>query len=198
MVRTTNRWRGRPRPRLLTLTLLLFVALTAPAQAPARKSPAQTQIEATTRALLEALKSGAPEKVVPFLSPRGVVVDMDGERATLAEIRKQVAGKTGLYCRWFDTACLKREMQDQSGGVFTQRTSEPRSYREILLLATTRQLTGAIDPDRPGQGSASVCLRGPKLSGASGEEAGYLLEFGFERVGGQWRLALEEGNFAGC
>lgn len=194
MVNATHSPRGRA-PRLL---LLLLAALLAVAQAPPqprKKSAAERRLEATTRSFLAALQAGSPAAVTPYLSPRGVTVDMDGERASLAEIRKQFAARTGLYCRWFDTPCLKKEMDDQSGGVFTQRTSEPRSYRELLRLATRRDLTVLVDLDTPAQGSASVCLHGPKLSA---EGAGYLLEFGFERVGGQWRLALEEGNFAGC
>lgn len=196
MVKTAKGYRARPRARLLTFVFL--ATLLASSQAP-KRSPAERQLESTTRSFLTALQSGSPAAVTPFLSSRGVVVDMDGERATLPEIRKQFAGKTGLYCRWFDTACLKQEMEDQSGGVFTQRTSEPRAYRDILRLAATRKLIVSIDPDHPGQGSAAVCLHGPKLSGGSKEDGtGYLLEFGFERIGGQWRLALEEGNFAGC
>ncbi len=189
----TRVWRGRPRPRLLTAVLLLF-ATVAPAQAP-KQSAAERQLATTTKALVAALKSGAPDTVFPYLSSKGVVVDMDGERASLAEIHKQFAQKRGLYCRWFDSVCLRQEMQDQSGGVFTQRTSEPRSYREILRLAESSEFNVTVDPDSPRQGEASVCLRGAKLSN---DGAGYLLEFGFERVGAAWKLSLEEGNFAGC
>jgi hypothetical protein len=175
------------------LTLIL-VAISAPAQAP-KQSAAERQLAVTTKALVAALKSGSPDSVFPYLSPKGVVVDMDGERASLAEIRQQFAHKRGLYCRWFDTPCLKQEMQDQSGGVFTQRTSEPRSYREILRLAESSDLHVSVEPDSPREGEASVCLHGAKLSS---DGAGYLLEFGFERVGAAWKLSLEEGNFAGC
>jgi hypothetical protein len=186
-------WRGRPRPRHLVLTLFLL-ALAAPAQPP-RQSAAEHQLELTARQFVAAIKAGTTASVVAYLSPKGVVVDMDGERASLADIRKQFAGRTGLYCRWFDTDCLKREMADQSGGVFTQRTTEPRSYREILRLADKAEYSTSIDPDSPRQGEASVCLHGPQLSN---DGAGYLLEFGFERTAAGWRLALEEGNFAGC
>ena len=176
---------------------LLSLALAAPAQPPAGKPPAaQRQLESTARAFVAALKTGAPAAVLPYLSPRGLVLDMDGERATLAEVRRQFAHKSGLYCRWFDTPCLKQEIENQSGGVFTQRTSEPRSYRDILQLADRAEFTVALDPDTPSQGSASVCLRGPRLSPDA--NGGYLLEFGFERTAGGWKLALEEGNFAGC
>ena len=92
---------------------------------------------------------------------------MDGERVPLAEVRRQFAAQTGLYCRWFDTPCLRKEMEDQSGGVFTQRTSEPRSYRDIVRVAEKAEFTVAIDPDTPTQGSASVCLHGPQLSPGS-------------------------------
>jgi hypothetical protein len=186
-------YRSRPRLRHLFLTLTLL-ALSAPAQPP-RQSAAERQLEATTRALVAAIKAGTPAGVMPYLSPKGVVVDMDGERASLPDIRKQFAGKSGLYCRWFDTDCLKREMQDQSGGVFTQRTSEPRSYRDLLRFADKAEFAAAVDPDSPRQGEASVCLHGAQLSS---DGAGYLLEFGFERTAAGWRLALEEGNFAGC
>lgn len=192
MVTATHSCRRHPRP--LGLALLLLVALAAPAEPP-RKSAAERQLESTARAFLAALQSGTPSAVTPFLSPRGLVVDMDGERASLAELRRQFARKTGLYCRWFDTPCLTRELEDQSGGVLTQRTSQPRAYRDLLRLATRRELTATLDPDSPARGAVAVCLRGP---GLSAEGAGYLLELGFERAGGAWRLALEEGNFAGC
>jgi hypothetical protein len=176
------------------LAILLLLCGLAPAQPP-KQSAAEHQLELTVRQLVAAIKSGTPASVMTYLSPKGVVVDMDGERASLADIRKQFAGKTGLYCRWFDTDCLKHEMADQSGGVFTQRTTAPRSYREILRLADKAEYTASIDPDSPRQGEASVCLHGSQLSN---EGAGYLLEFGFERTAAGWRLALEEGNFAGC
>jgi hypothetical protein len=200
MVITIHGWRGRHRPwpltliSLLTLTFLVPASLSSNAQPP-KQSPAERQLETTTRSLVAALKNGTPASVLPFLSSRGVVLDMDGERASLAEVRRQFAHQTGLYCRWFDTACLTHEIEDQSGGVFTQRTSEPRSYRDIIRLADKAEFTVAIDPDRPSQGSASVCLHGAKLSN---DGAGYLLEFGFERTSAGWKLALEEGNFAGC
>lgn len=174
--------------------ILLLLCSLAPAQPP-RQTAAEKQLEATTRQLVAAIKAGAPAGVMAYLSPKGVVVDMDGERASLADIRKQFAGKTGLYCRWFDTDCLKREMADQSGGVFTQRTTEPRSYRDILRLAERAEYAASTDPDSPRRGEAAVCLHGAQLSN---DGAGYLLEFGFERTAAGWRLALEEGNFAGC
>jgi len=174
--------------------ILLALCALAPAQPP-RQSAAERQLAATTRGLVAVLKAGTPAAIMAYLSPKGVVVDMDGERAAPGEIRKQFAEKRGLYCRWFDTPCLKQEMQDQSGGVFTQRTAEPRSYRDLLRLAASSELNVSVDPDSPRQGEASVCLRGPKLAA---DGAGYLLEFGFERVGAGWKLALEEGNFAGC
>lgn len=188
---------ARGRRRVLALFVLLFVAALSPAQSAKKpaKTPAQRQLETTTRALLSALQAGSPAAVAPYISSRGLVVDMDGERLTPAELRRQFAGKTGLYCRWFDTPCLQREMEEQSGGILTQRTAEPRAYRELLRLAARRDFTVTIHPDQPDRGAVSVCLHGPKLS-ATG--AGYLLEFGFERVAGRWRLALEEGNFAGC
>lgn len=192
MVAPTTQWRGRLRLRILVLCLL--APLLAGAQ-PQKKSRAYRQLEATTRSLLAALQSGSPAAVTPYLSPRGIVVDMDGDRASLPQIRGQFASKTGLYCRWFDSACLKREMDDPSGSLFTQRTSEPRAYRDLLRLAERRDLTLTIVPDHPNQGTVSVCLHGPNLSSDGG---GYLLEFGFERIAGRWRLALEEGNFAGC
>lgn len=176
------------------LAILVLLCTLAPAQPP-KHSAAERQLELTTRALVAAIKTGTPAGVIPYLSPRGVVVDMDGERVSLAEIRKQFTSRTGLYCRWFNTDCLKREMLDQSGGVFTQRTSEPRSYRELLRLAEKAEYSASIDPDSPRQGEASVCLHGAQLSN---DGAGYLLEFGFERTAAGWRLALEEGNFAGC
>ena len=175
-------------------TILLLLCSLAPAQPP-KQSAAEHQLELTTRQLVAVIKTGTPASVMSYLSPKGVVVDMDGERVSLPEIRKQFAGKSGLYCRWFDTDCLKREMGDQSGGVFTQRTTEPRSYREILRLADKAEYAASIDPDSPRHGEASVCLHGAQLSN---DGAGYLLEFGFERTAAGWRLALEEGNFAGC
>jgi hypothetical protein len=184
------------RARLMSRALVVLVLLGALATGqPPKHSAAERQLETTTRSLIAALKNGMPASVLPFLSLRGVVLDMDGERASLAEVRRQFAHKTGLYCRWFDTACLTHEIEDQSGGVFTQHTSEPRSYLDIIRLADKAEFTVAIDPDRPSQGSASVCLHGAKLSA---DGAGYLLEFGFERTAAGWKLALEEGNFAGC
>lgn len=191
--------------RAIFILCLLFLlsSATAPAQrskSRPKPSPGQRQLEVTTRAFVAALKNGTPASVLPYLSASGVVLDMDGERAPLAKVRRQFAAKTGLYCRWFDTACLRKEMDDQSGGVFTQRTSEPRSYRDLLRLAEQAEFSAAIDLDRPSQGSASVCLHGPKLSSDSPDSAGagYLLEFGFERTAAGWKLVLEEGNFAGC
>jgi hypothetical protein len=181
------------RSRAILIAFLLLAAA-APAQAP--KPPAAARrLEATARAFLAALKTGTPAAVLPYLSARGVVLDMDGERATLAEVRRQFSAKTGLYCRWFDSPCLKQEIEDQSGAVFTQRTTEPRSYRDILRLAEKSELNVSLDPDMPARGEASVCLRGAKLAAAG---AGYLLEFGFERTAAGWKLDLEEGNFAGC
>jgi len=186
--------------RRAPLAFLLLGVLAFAQARPKKQSAAERQLEATTHAFVAALKTGTPASVLPYFSPRGVVLDMDGERVTLAEVRRQFNTRMGLYCRWFDTSCLRKEMDDQSGGVFTQRTSEPRSYREILRLAEKTEFTVVIDPDSPTQGSASVCLHGPKLSpgSAAGEGAGYLLEFGFERTAAGWKLALEEGNFAGC
>lgn len=196
MVKAGNEWRARPRARVL-LILLLLVAL-APAQAPQKpppKSAVQRQLEAATRSLLAVIRTGAPTAALPQLSPRGVVLDLDGERHSITDIRRHFAQRTGLYCRWFDTACLRREMEEQSADIETQRTPDPRSYRELLRLVKSVEMTSLAHPDQPGRGLVSVCVRGPEIAPAG---AGYLLEFGFERVGGAWKLAMEEGNFAGC
>ena len=72
----------------------------------------QQELERASSAAIDAIKSGKPEKLMPLLSTRGVFLGTDGPLVSVPAIHKQMSTRTGIYCVIYDSACLKKELND--------------------------------------------------------------------------------------
>ena len=83
---------------------------------------------------VEAIKQGHSEHLIPLLSANGVVLGVDGPLVRLAQIRKEMSAKTGLYCVIYDTSCLIKEVnasRKKAGARLDDK--EIVSFRDHLL-----------------------------------------------------------------
>jgi hypothetical protein len=87
------------------LTLLASSAL-AVAQSSAKTAPALS-VKTLEQEFFAALRSGDSVKFLSYVSQRGMNVGSDAQHVSRAEIEQQFQAHRGLYCRLFDSSCLR-------------------------------------------------------------------------------------------
>jgi hypothetical protein len=92
------------------------------------------------------VREGDALKLLSYVPEDGVNVGRDAEHTTRAAIEEQLTHRTGLYCKLFDSACLRaggqadacsyREILTQSEKVRTASTETTRNHvRQAILVA---------------------------------------------------------------
>jgi hypothetical protein len=163
---------GESRMKLLFGLVLLAAAYwlsTAPAvgqdHAPASSSAAasntataaKSKTHAVSAAQLEkdffALIRGGDEKsFLIYVSEGGVNVGRDAQHLSHAEVEDQLAHRTGLYCKLFDSACIQSEIK------LDQSNVRSCSYRELLTKSKDVH-TAATETTRNGVRQAILVAR---------------------------------------
>lgn len=95
----------------------------------------------TAHDFVDKLQKGDPQDLLSFFSLRGVRFGADEPPISLATIQSHFEQKKGLFCVFFDTACLQKEdaiYRAHAGA--PPRTKAIHSYRDRLLHASQREL----------------------------------------------------------
>jgi hypothetical protein len=162
--------------RLAWLALILLFPLSPmSAQAPStrEKEAAPAVLE---REFFAVLREGDALKFLSYVPEDGVHLGRYGDHTTRSEIEDQLAHRTGLYCKLFDSACIQADNKTDSGG-------KPCSYRE-LLTQSDKVRTASTETTRNNVRQAILVaeVHNQKCAGPG------LIDFIFNYQQGGWKL----------
>ncbi|HUI85026.1 MAG TPA: hypothetical protein VL240_12425 [Candidatus Binatia bacterium] len=144
---------------LLGSVVSICVSLSAcpPAVAQSASSSAGSESSVPARTLerdfFAAIRSGDSNRVLSWISQRGVNVGPQGEHRTREEVQQQFLARRGLYCRLFDSSCIDapirldnsartcsdRDLLTHSASVRTASSEVTRNgVRQAILVAEVR------------------------------------------------------------
>ena len=166
---------------LLAGGLLLFASLSMAATqaAPSRPDttpPAAEKPAALEREFFAAIREGDTKKFLSYVPEQGVDVGSRAEHVSRTEIEQQFAEHRDLYCKLFDSSCIRAPIRLDAG----TRTC---SYRE-LLTGSEKVRTAATDAVRGGVRQAILVaeVKNNQCSGLG------LIDFIFNEDRGEWKL----------
>lgn len=134
----------------LLLQVLPGIAQLQPGRTPAAAEGGRTSrpemLQPSSTGVLEhdfftAIRSGNAKKVLAYVPKEGVNVGANARHLTRAEAEEQLLHQGELYCKLFDSACIKAEVQLDAGNVHAC------SYRE-LLTKSQKVRTAATETTR--------------------------------------------------
>jgi len=164
----------------LTCELLLFAG-SGPAAAQDASAPGATHLTAEQPTALESeffagLREGDAKKFLTYIPEQGMNVGPRAERVTRAEIEQQFAQHRDLYCKLFDSSCIRSPIKLDAG-------VRACSYRE-LLTNSEKVRTAATEAVRGGVRQAIL------VAEVKNDECGGLglIDFIFNEDGGRWKL----------
>ena len=128
----------------LVLAMLIGMSGVAGAQSAtgAQKNQDQESVQALERDFFAAIRSGDSNKILSYIPESGVSVGSDGQHASRDQIQQQFQARQGLYCKLFDSSCIKTPIQ-------LDNSSPSCSYRE-LLTHSEKVRTAASEVTRNG------------------------------------------------
>lgn len=138
--------------------------------------------EATAREIADAVKARNAESVLALTSAHGIGFDQLGDQwLNHDDFASEFSNKTGHYCRFFDTGCLKQPVQNPIAPWLPKRTY---SYREWLTRSSPYEID--VDLTRATDCAAAIIfVRSAKTSDESLTNDLYL-QLNYESGG--WRL----------
>jgi hypothetical protein len=89
------------------------------------KSGNAVPVSVLEKIFFDAIRSGNVEDVLSYVSKDGVNVGPDAQRTSQEAVEQEFAGHRGLYCRLFDSSCIRASIDLAN----SKRTC---SYRELL------------------------------------------------------------------
>src|SRR2546428_10930318 len=69
----------------------------------------QGTLEAAANELFLLIETGEPQQLVSWFSEEGVVLGIHSPRVSIADLRRELEERTGIFCVFFDTECARRE-----------------------------------------------------------------------------------------
>jgi len=138
--------------------------------------------EATAREIADAVEARNAESVLALTSADGIGFDQLGDQwLHYDDLVFEFSNRTGHYCRFFDTSCLKQRVQSPIAPWLPKRTY---SYREWLTRSSPYEIN--VDLTRAtGCAAAIIFVRSEKTSDESLPKDLYL-QLSYESGG--WRL----------
>ncbi len=144
----------------------------------------------TAQKFLTVIEKGQPLDLLNFWSASGVVLGVDFEDHPVSKsvFREQVRKKEGLYCSFFDSACLT-ELRKASRRKANKgpATNPDYSYRDLLSSARTK--TVRVSARREGEtltGYVTVRIENGEMTKSNTSTQ---LDFTFVSEAGSWKLA---------
>ena len=113
----------------------------------------EQELERSASAALEAIRSGKPERLMPLLAAKGVVLGVDGPLVRLSAIHKEMSNRTGIYCVIYDSSCLRKEVSEsrKKAGAPPQEPNKIMSFTDHLMtLKPTIKTNMSSDPSSCG------------------------------------------------
>ncbi len=137
----------------------------------------------TASEFLALIERGDPKQLAPLSSQRGLVLGHTSEPAVpLATIEKAIAEKRGIFCAFFDSACVpKVSRAEPVQGRSDADIRAPRSYREEILRASSRDVE--VHLSNGTIGGVTVTLHDNTQPGSA------VLDFDFRFEDGEWKFA---------
>jgi hypothetical protein len=123
------------------------------------------------------VRAGDPHKLLDYISDGGVNVGPDAQHMTRQEIEAQLNRHEGIYCKLFDSACIRSQIKLDNSGV------RQCSYRD-LLTSSTNIRTAATDTTRNGVRQA-ILIAQVKNDSCAGVG---LIDFIFNAQSDGWKL----------
>ena len=110
------------------------------------------------------------------------MLGVDVPPTSAAKLAAEIDKKTGVFCAFFDTGCLRREDTIARRNAGVPPSSEPLySYRERLVTGSVEGIRVGVS-DHPRMGTVTVTF--------SKEGKGFgPVEFDFLVEGGEWKLS---------
>jgi hypothetical protein len=138
--------------------------------------------EVTARQIAAAIEAQDAESILSLISAHGIGFQQLGDQwLQHDDLASEFSNKTGHYCRFFDTACLKQPLQSPIAPWLPKRTY---SYREWLTLSRPYEID--VDLTRTTDCAAAIIfVRSGKTSDESLTMDLYL-QLSYESGG--WRL----------
>ena len=124
------------------LPAILLSGLAAAQSSGSDKARAAETPNALAQDFFAAIRSGDSDKILSYISDRGVNLGSNAQHATRDEIEQQFRRHRSLYCKLFDSACIDAPINLES----SNRTC---SYRE-LLTHSEKVRTAASEVTRNG------------------------------------------------
>jgi hypothetical protein len=165
---------------LLIGGLLLFAGggRAAAQDASAQSVTHQTAEQPTVleREFFAAIREGDVNKFLSYVPEQGMNVGSRAERVTRAEIEQQFAQHRDLYCKLFDSSCIRSPIKLDAG-------ARACSYRE-LLTHSEKVRTAATEAVRGGVRQAILVaeVKNQQCAGLG------LIDFIFNEDSGGWKL----------
>jgi hypothetical protein len=123
------------------------------------------------------IRGGDERSFLVYVSEGGVNVGRDAQHLSHAEVEDQLAHRTGLYCKLFDSTCIQSEIK------LDQSNVRSCSYRELLTKSKDVH-TAATETTRNGVRQAILVAR-TKNDTCSGVG---LVDFIFNLQSDGWKL----------
>jgi hypothetical protein len=134
------------------------------------------ELDGAASALISAIKSENPKNLMALLAANGVYLGVDGPLVPLTSIRKQMATRSGVYCVIFDSACLRKEVNEsrkRSGATATDE--EILSFHDHILKESDVAIKTTLAAD------TSSC-------GATTSDGSALFDLEWERTSKGWKI----------
>lgn len=168
---------------LAALAVLAYSATASLAQTNPCSPKLAEPLKVKTASLIDAVVRADTQSVLKSLSNSGLMIG-DNAPTPVADVRRQFSKRTGLYCLFFDSACMAEPSNNASWSSDNVLKKLPVSFREWLKGAGTPKLeVDFLDAPVTKYCIASVFVF-PERSAVPAN-----IEFAFVYTHGSWSLA---------
>jgi len=121
------------------LAALIAASKVVAAQLPAESKKEDTHrpsVQSLEREFFGAIRTGNSDEVLSYISDRGVSVGREAQHASRGDIQQQFQNHQGLYCKLFDSACIKTPIN-------LGNSAPSCSYRDLLTHSRKVRTAGS-------------------------------------------------------
>jgi len=165
--------------RAVILAALLMVAPVLQAQSDSANTvanPSQERASELEKQFLAVIRNGDALKFLSYVPEDGVHLGHSADHVTRMEIEDQLTNRKGIYCKLFDSTCLRANAEKEAGQPLC-------SYRD-LLTSSDKVRTASTETTRNNVRQAILIaeVQNDKCGGH------LLIDFIFNQKKGGWKL----------
>lgn len=128
---------------VLAACSLLFASAMATAQAAPPAEKAAESSKTLEREFFAALRGGDSDKVLSYISERGVNVGSGAQHVSRKEIAEQFQSHRGLFCKLFDSSCIEAAI-NLGNSLRTCSDRELLTHSEKVRTASSQMTRGGV------------------------------------------------------